>query len=87
MFSVLSSFTAKPKTEPETEPEIDLRAKQKMLQLILELIAIDSSITTFELAEKCGKSRTTIQSYIRMLKNDKRIARVGANKGGKWRIL
>ena len=121
MLSILSSFTAKPKTEPEiepktktepetepktkiepetepetepktktepkTEPEIELSSKQKMLQLILELIEVDSSITTFELAEKCGKSRTTIQSYIRMLKKDKRIERVGANKGGKWRIL
>ena len=111
MLSILSSFTAKPKTEPEiepktktepetepetepktktepkTEPEIELSSKQKMLQLILKLIEVDSSITTFELAEKCGKSRTTIQSYIRMLKKDKRIERVGANKGGKWRIL
>ena len=77
----------KTKTEPKTEPEIELSSKQKMLQLILELIEVDSSITTFELAEKCGKSRTTIQSYIRMLKKDKRIERVGANKGGKWRIL
>ena len=59
----------------------------KLLLMILELIEVDSSITTFELAEKCGKSRTTIQSYIRMLKKDKRIERVGANKGGKWRIL
>ena len=76
-----------PKTEPKTEPETELSSKQKMLLLILNLIADDSSITTSELAEKCGKSRTTIQSYIRLLKSDKRIVREGANKGGHWLIL
>ena len=55
--------------------------------MVLELISADSSITISALAEKCGKSRTTVQSCIKVLKEENRIKRVGANKGGKWFVV
>ena len=37
--------------------------------------------------EKSGKSRTTIQKCIRILKEEKYIEREGSKKGGHWLVL
>ena len=95
MFSILSSCSehpqnkTEPKTEPETEPETETEPKGKLkaLSMVMEIMASDSAITISALADKCGKSRTTIQSYIKLLKEEKRIKRIGSNKGGRWYVI
>lgn len=91
MFSILSSCSEHPETEtePETEPETktEPKGKLKALSMVMEIMASDSAITISALADKCGKSRTTIQSYIKLLKEEKRIKRIGSNKGGRWYVV
>ena len=93
MFSVLNSFLAEPETEPEigmvgeTEPETELRGRIKIQHMLLDMITSDSSITISAMAERCGKSRTTIQSCLKILKEENRIKRIGANKRGRWVII
>lgn len=85
------------KTEPETEPEIGVdgktepetepKGKLKTLHAVMDIIASDPAVTIPVIAERCGKSRTTIQTCIRLLKEENRIERIGANKGGRWVII
>ena len=53
----------------------------------MDIIASDPAVTIPVIAERCGKSRTTIQTCIRLLKEENRIERIGANKGGRWVII
>ncbi len=98
MMSVLSSFSknyltpsAEDKTEPKnglegkTEPKI--KNKLGTLNTILSIIQSDPRVTISVLVQKSGKSRTTVQSCLKVLKETNRIARSGGNKGGQWIIL
>lgn len=76
-----------PKGEPKSEPKRGRKGEQRTLKMVLDLIARKPSITTIELMEKSGKSRTTIQKCIRTLKENHCIVRVGANKGGYWEVI
>ena len=44
-------------------------------------------ITTMALVEKSGKSRSTVQKSIRILKDEHCIDRVGGKKYGRWMVL
>ena len=87
MFSILSSCSEHPQTKTEPETETEPKGKLKALSMVMEIMASDSAITISALADKCGKSRTTIQSYIKLLKEEKRIKRIGSNKGGRWYVI
>ena len=54
---------------------------------IVELMLANRSITIPELAEMLNLSTRTIEKHIVNLKEDKRIERVGADKGGYWEVL
>ncbi len=56
-------------------------------QAILSLIAQDPYITNAMLADKTGKSLSSIERRIRFLKDNKLIERVGAKKTGYWRLI
>lgn len=44
-------------------------------------------ITTAELSENLAISTHTIEKHIAKLKEDHRIERIGADKGGHWEVL
>lgn len=73
------------KTEPKTEPKIKNRIGT--LNTILGIIQSNPRVTISVLVQKSGKSRTTVQSCLKILKETNRIARSGGNKGGQWIIL
>lgn len=85
----------RPETEPETELETelemgsryDLLKKNKTASFILALIRVNPAATITELVEQSRKSRTTVQNCIKLLKDEKIIRRIGANKGGSWDVL
>jgi len=56
-------------------------------QKIINLIAANLKTTAAELAEKVGISRRKIEVNIFKLKEMKIIERIGADRGGSWRIL
>ena len=53
---------------------------------ILAFIEQDCYITNAQLAEKCGKSQSTIERRIKLLKDAGLITRIGAKKTGYWQV-
>ena len=76
--------------EPITQ-ESKLKSKHKdelkTLRIILDLMIEDPEITTMALVERSGKSRSTVQKSIRILRNEHCIDRVGGKKYGQWIVM
>ena len=53
----------------------------------MELIKEKPEITRSELSEKLGINPSAIQKHIQKLKAEGKIERVGADKGGHWKIV
>ncbi|MBX3245233.1 MAG: Fic family protein [Acidobacteria bacterium] len=60
---------------------------QKRWSEVLELIKEKPEITRSELSEKLGINPSAIQKHIQKLKAEGKIERVGADKGGHWKIV
>lgn len=72
--------------EPITQ-ECKHKDELKTLLIILDLMIEDLEITTMALVERSGKSRSTVQKSIRILKDEHCIDRVGGKKYGRWIVL
>ena len=59
---------------------------QKRTQKIIELIASNPSITTQEMADSLGVSRSAIAKAVAKMQKNGIISRVGPDKGGYWQI-
>lgn len=55
-------------------------------QKILSVIALHPAITITQLADELGVNRRTIERNIKILQDNGYLVRVGAKKGGYWRI-
>ena len=75
------------KSELKSKLKSELKGELKTLKTILDLIIENPKITTNTLVEKSGKSRSTVQKCIKILKKESCIDREGAKKGGYWIIL
>lgn len=73
--------------EKESELKSKLKDELKTLRIILDLMIENPEITTMALVEKSGKSRSTVQKSIRILRNEYCIDRVGGKKYGRWIVL
>jgi ATP-dependent DNA helicase RecG len=56
-------------------------------ELILTYISNNNRITIPELIKKTNTSRSTIERYIKKLKKDRKIVRIGSDKSGYWKSL
>ena len=66
---------------------MDRKGGQKTKNSILYLIASDPTITTTEMSKRLGINRSAISKHLKKLKEEeKRIERIGPDKGGKWLI-
>ena len=65
---------------PEKMPE-------KLPEKILFLICKNSQITIEELVQKLGVHQRTIERNIFKLKQDGKLQRVGADRGGYWEVI
>ena len=82
-----------PKTLPRVDrkggqrtEKVDRKGGQKTKDSILSLIASDPTITTTEMSKRLGINRSAISKHLKKLKEEKRIERIGPDKGGKWLI-
>lgn len=82
-----SGLKSELKSELKGEQKSELKGEQKTLRMVLDLIIENPYITIPTMMEKSGKSRTTIQKCIRILKEEKYIEREGSKKGGHWLVL
>ena len=67
--------------------EIIKNVDEEILSLEEKIILIIQNfpdVTIFQLMEKTGRSKSSIE---RVLKNSKRIIRVGSRKNGHWKII
>ena len=65
----------------------ELKGELKSIELIYALMKDNPKITIPLMIAKSGKSRTTIQKYIKKLKEEKIVERIGGKKEGYWKIL
>ena len=75
------------KSKLKSKLKSELKGELKTLKTILDLIIENPKITTNTLVEKSGKSRSTVQKCIKILKKESCIDREGAKNGGYWIIL
>lgn len=77
--------------EKEISSEIGSEKKDKSSEktenVILQLLDIDPSMSIKELAEKIGLTTRAIEKQITRLKKEKRLERVGPDKGGYWKVI
>ena len=73
------------KTEQKTEQK-NLTQPERIKQIIISEMENNPSITTMQLMNITGLKKTSIQNYIRELTSKGIIERVGAKKGGIWKV-
>ncbi|MDC9614774.1 Fic family protein [Xenorhabdus khoisanae] len=73
------------KTSVEMSVE-NLQPLNATSQKILSVIALHPVITITQLADELGVSRRTIERNIKILQNNGYLVRIGAKKGGYWRV-
>ena len=72
--------------EPITQ-ESKHKDELKTLRIILDLMIEDPEITTMALVERSGKSRSTVQKSIRILRNEHCIDISGGKKYERWIVM
>lgn len=72
------------KSELKSKLKNELKGELKTLRVILDLITEDPKATIATLVERSGKSRSTIQKGIKILKETHCIERDGGKKSGHW---
>ena len=68
-------------------PETSEKMTEKMTEKILNLIRSNPEITIVMLADQTGRSESTMDRTLRKLQKDKRIVRIGPDKGGYWKVI
>ncbi|MBI5299847.1 MAG: putative DNA binding domain-containing protein [Deltaproteobacteria bacterium] len=88
-FEVTGFFVAVFKKEEEFKklPLIVEKTVEKTVEKILLFVKTNPQITQKELMKKTGLTRRGIEWNLRKLKEDRKIRRIGPDKGGHWEIL
>ena len=63
------------------------KSKEKSKEKILQAIEKNPYITTSELSQLIGLSISGIEKNLRQLKEQNKIKRIGADKGGHWEVV
>lgn len=63
------------------------KAVEMAVEKIIALIKTDPQITQKELMDKTGLTRRGIEWNLKKLKDEKKIRRVGPDKGGHWEVV
>ena len=71
----------------KTQEETRGQTRVKVPEQILALLSQQPNLTFAEVAEKLGKSNSTIERAVAKLRKAGRLQRVGAIKGGHWEVL
>ena len=63
------------------------KSEEKTREKILKMIRQKPTVTTQEMMDSLGLSRAGVEKIIRKLKQERRISRVGPDKGGHWEVV
>lgn len=67
--------------------KVDRKSGQKTRESLLNLIAINSKITSTQMAENLGINRSAVSKHLKNLQEENIIKREGPDKGGQWIII
>ncbi|MCD4696820.1 MAG: putative DNA binding domain-containing protein [Bacteroidales bacterium] len=87
--ALIGAITDRPNTDlirSKLEERMDLKINSTEVEIVLEILK-DKNITIKQLSEVVGVSTTAIDNNIGKLKTKGLIERVGADKGGFWKVL
>ena len=73
--------------EPKSTKSGVLKKDGETVERIVTLIKEDPKITQKELMDKTGLTRRGVEWNLRKLKDERKIRRVGPDKGGHWEVL
>lgn len=67
--------------------KVDRKSGHKTRESLLNLIAINSKITSTQMAENLGINRSAVSKHLKKLQEENIIKREGPDKGGQWIII
>lgn len=62
-------------------------SREKSREKILKMIRQKPTVTTQEMMDSLGLSRAGVEKIVKKLKQERRISRVGPDKGGHWEVV
>ena len=71
----------------DTPQKTTVKTMVKTTVKILNLIEINSEVTIPQLAQTLELSKSAVEWQIKKLKSEKKLERIGADKGGYWKII
>ena len=80
-----SSQLEKTQVENQVETKVEMRVKTP--DLILGVLAVEPTLTLKQVAERIGKSTSTVERATSALGKEGRLRVVGPRKGGHWEVL
>jgi len=63
------------------------KSREKSRDRILKMIRKKPTVTTQEMMDSLGLSRAGVEKIVKKLKQERRISRVGLDKGGHWEVV
>ncbi|MDR2191778.1 MAG: winged helix-turn-helix transcriptional regulator [Endomicrobium sp.] len=75
------------RSKEKSKEKSNEKSKEKSIDRIIEIIMQKPYITTKELADILKLSIAGVEKNIRQLKEQKKIRRIGPDKGGHWEII
>lgn len=75
------------KVRPKTQEKMTQKVTQKIDIKISDFLSKNPNLTISELAFKIGKSESTVKRILRKLQKEGQLKRIGADKGGYWKII
>ncbi|WP_270808865.1 helix-turn-helix domain-containing protein [Aeromonas sp. QDB50] len=82
-----SQFTQLEKTRVETPVEMKVEMRVKTPDAVLAILASEPALTLTQVAERIGRSTSTVERAAAALVKAGRLRFVGPRKGGHWEVL
>ena len=71
----------------ETGVKSSGKGEEKSRDRILKMIRKKPTVTTQEMMDSLGLSRAGVEKIVKKLKQERRLSRVGPDKGGHWKVM
>ena len=88
-----SDTVSEPENDPRSDPQNpsgttnEPRNEEKDVQeLVLNVLEAEPRMTIKQVATRTNKSTSTLKRVIKQLQNEKRLQRIGPDKGGHWKV-
>jgi len=63
---------------------VDVKSREKSREKVLKMMRLKPTVTVQEMMDSLGLSRAGVEKIVKKLQQERRIRRVGPDKGGHW---